>query len=349
MIRSYGGGEDMNVDYIIELFKRLGLSSSDAKIYTLLISKGPLSPSKIAEILTMHRPQVHDSLKRLSAKGLVEVLGGRPSTYRAVEPEILFKVFDKEMKEIKNRAKEVLSALKVSTKEVDYGVWMLRSYEGIMLKAESLIEKAQIDLAVCGNEEFILRMIEKLRKARERGLLVYTIVYSEKHPRRIIPTVRKFLDKIKWAISGDLMVIADSKEAVLVQRRIKDYGLYIREPVLIDYLLHDFFNRWIRGRSIKDPIVKLPRRFTIHRLALLEAKRMIEHGKKLKARIEGRLTKYDINTVIEGLIHDIILDLSTGLMHFLVKTEDGVMRVGGPDAIVEECAAYVIELEEVSS
>ncbi|RLG36357.1 MAG: hypothetical protein DRN91_08135 [Candidatus Alkanophagales archaeon] len=338
----------MSMEYVIELFKRLGLSSSDAKIYILLLSRGPLSSSKIAEMLTMHRPQVHDSIKRLSAKGLVEVLGGRPSTYRAVDPEILFKVFEKEMKDLRAKAREVLSSLEISAKEVDYGVWMLRSYEGITLKAEGLIEKAQIDLAVCGSEEFILRMIEKLRRARERGVLVYTIVYSKECPKRIIPVIKKYFDKVKWAISGDIMVIADSKEAVLVQRRIKDYGLYIREPVLIDYLLHDFFNRWVRGRTIRDSIVKLPRRFTIHRLALLEAKRMVESGKKLSVRVEGRSTKNDTYITIEGLVHDVVLDFSTGLMHFSVETKDGILRVGGPDAIVEECAAHVIELEEVT-
>ena len=332
---------------MIKLFKKLGLSSSDAKVYTMLLLKGPSSPARIAELLTMHRPQVHASLKRLAMKGLVEVLGGRPSTYKAVEPEVLLKIFDKEIGELMKKAKRELDTLKISPKELDYGVWMLRSYKGILLKAEALIEKAQIDLAVCGSEEFILRTLEKLNEARKRGVLVYIILYSGRDKIKSVPLIKKLFNKVKWAISGDIMVVADSKEAILIQRRIKDYGLYIREPVLIDYLLHDFFNRWIRGRTISDEPIQLPERFTIHRLALFEARRLLRSGKKLRARIKGRRIEQDEFRVIEGEISNVTLNFSTGLMHFVLKAGGETVKVGGPDAIAEDYAAYEIELEEV--
>jgi len=335
------------MEYVVELFKKLGLSSSDAKVYMTLLLKGPSSQTRIAELLMMHRPQVYASLKRLAMKGLVEILGGRPSIYKAVKPEILLKIFDKEMKNLIKNARRELDAIKISPKELDYGVWMLRSYKGMLLKAETLIEKAQIDLAVCGSEEFILRTLKKLNEAKKRGVLVYIIVYSGRNKIKNISTIKKLFNKVKWAISGDIMVVADSKEAVLIQRRIKDYGLYIREPVLIDYLLHDFFNRWVRGKTISDEPIQLPKRFTIHRLALLEARRLLKSGKKLRARIKGRHVEQDEFRVIKGEVSNVVLNFSTGLMHFILNTGDKIVKVGGPDAIAEDYAAYEIKLEEV--
>ena len=335
--------------HVYEFFKKMGLASVDAKVYVTLLAQGPLTVPKLSQILGMHRPQVFEAVKRLESRGMVISRGGKPAYYMAVEPEIVIKKFNEELRELEKQTLTYLKSLQTKTLESVFGVWLIKDFRVFLRKAEQIINSSKIDIAVCGSMSFIKKLLPNIKNAEEKGVMVYMIVY-EVPEEKIELDQLKDLRKVKLAISGDLMVVGDSKSGVLAQRRtwphkVPRYGLYIEEPALIDYMLHDFFYRWLRGKIIRDEKITLPARFTMHRLALLEAERLVKEGLRMKVKVEGYWVKKGVKDVVEGVLEDIVIDLSTGLMHFKVRTGSRVIRVGGPDAIVEDFASNVITLE----
>jgi len=90
----------MEANSIVELFKRMGLSGFDAKVYLKLLSKGSLNIPELAEELSSYKPQIHESLHRLLTKGLVEVSKGKPTLYRAIDPLEVLSIFREENKKL---------------------------------------------------------------------------------------------------------------------------------------------------------------------------------------------------------------------------------------------------------
>ena len=342
----------MSAKDLQDLFRCLGLTRHDAEVYAVLLMRGPLTMMGLAKELGKHRPQIYESLERLKSKGLVEASEGKPAFYRAVEPDVLIGIFDEEMRSLKERAVTYLKSLERETPPpTEYTVWMLRSYKGLVRRFRDVIRRAEIDLAVCGGPRFLRDIVGDLVSAQERGIAVYVIAY-EVPGEALDLDMLKPLRKVKVAVSGDLMVIRDSKQGVLAQRRLgprakPGYGLLIEEPALIDYLLHDFFNRWVRSKPIRDEALRLPVSFTIFRIAVLEAMKLLKGGVKLWARLEGRWVDTGKQGVLEGRVVDVVMDMTTGLVHLVVESGGARIRAGGPDAIVEEFATRKVSLEEV--
>ncbi len=338
----------VSLESLQRLFRALDLTGFDAKVYATLLAYGPLSPTQLAERLETHRPQVHATLRRLLAKGLVESSRGKPALYRAVPPNILLSIFEKEMSDIEESVKNFFKNLKVRVQPVRHGVWFFKSSRGLMERFKWAVENAQVDLAVCGDASFISKLKGLLLKAQERGVTVYVIVYEIPGISFSGEDVEGFR-KVKRAVSGDLMVVADSKIAVLAQRRtgaksMPGYGLVVEEPVLIDYLLHDYYNRWLRSKTITDEMPKLPVRFTIFRLALVEAKRLLDSGIELWGVFTGRKVGGK-KAVVEGKIVKAFTDPETGVARFIVNINGETVTMGGPDAIVEDYAVEEVLLK----
>jgi len=333
------------------LFKTLDLTNFDAKVYVTLLTLGPSSPSRLVEELASHRPQIHGSLKRLASKGLVEVYSGRPAMYRAVPPDLALSIIESELVEDLEEAKRFLGTLRPGEANEEHGVWLYKSSKGLMNRYIKTVSESQIDLLVCGDPEFIEKLHGHLLEAQDRGVLVYVIVYE-------IPGVKfqeeqiEGLKKVKRAVSGDLMVVADSNIGVLSQRRLgasvfPGYGVVVEEPVLIDYLQQDFLYRWMRSKTVVNEPVRLPVRFTMFKLALLEVQDLLASGVKIWGHFKGRWV-HDSKGEFEGEIVKTIHDLETGIAQMLVITDDGnEYTVGGPDAIVEDFAVEEVYLKRV--
>lgn len=332
------------------MFKVLGLTGFDARVYSTLLTQGPMTTNQLVEALHVHRPQLHESLSRLQNKGLVETSQGRPAFIRAAPPNVLIGLFREELGALVRSIEEALKNVKTSPQTGEHGVWFLKSWNGLRERFKWAIEKARVDLAVSGDLGFIRRLRELLLEAKGRGVTVYVMVYGlpDESPGR--EEFRGF-DKVKRSVSGDMLVVADSQTAVIAQRRMgarraPRYGLVVEEPVLIDHILHNYYHRWVRSASIVDDPVRLPARFTVFRLALLEAERLLNSGVKLWGVFSGRRLEGG-RARVEGEVIEAFVDPVTGISQFVVKSGGRRVTVGGPDAIIEDLAADEIILDRV--
>ena len=336
----------------IQLLRILGLTGLEAELYLLLLERGPLSAPEISDYLARHRPQIHVALTRLSSKGYIEELGGRPKKYRAVDPKILLDMFTKEFEGMAKKALEYMQSIAKPAPEERFGVWVVREPEVAKSRMADLFESARIDALVMGDIKFIHMLADKLERAVKRGVNVYVLSYSlgERGARFLMEDL-PFLRKLRVAISGDLVVVVDSQLGGVLKARPTlpmRHGFLIEERTLVDYLSHDFVNRWVGARVVVDEALQLPARFTFHRLALYEAKRMLLENRKLRLRAVGYEVDTGARVTIEGRVLDAVLELPAGYAHFKVDTGSGIVRVGGLDAIAEEVAGEYFELYEES-
>ncbi|MEZ0346703.1 MAG: TrmB family transcriptional regulator [Infirmifilum sp.] len=336
-----------------QLLKMLGLTGLEAELYLILLEKGPLSAPEISDYLVRHRPQIHVALTRLSSKGYIEELGGRPKKYRAVDPQLLLNMFMRDLDAMAKRALEYMRSISKPSVEERFGVWVIREPEVAKNRMAEMLDEAKIDALVMGDIRFIHLLSGKIEETIKRGISVYVLSYAvgERGAKFIVEDM-PFLKKLRVAISGDIVVIVDSTLGGVLKARPTlpmKHGFLIEERTLIDYLSHDYVNRWVSARVIVDEKYDFPLKFTFHRMALYEARRLLLENKKLRLKAVGYEVDTGSRVTVEGRITDAVLDLPAGYAHFKVDIGNSIVRVGGLDAIVEEVAGEYFEITEENS
>jgi len=337
---------------VLELFRILGAGRLGARIYCTLLSSGQMTLSRLSEETGIVAPQLHQYLKKLETLGLVEVSRGKPNVYRSVSPDVLEAVYKEKLERVRRRALEKLRSMprRAQADKKSFGVFVIRSWRTFRARVLEEIGRASYDILMCGDSAFMKEYWDELEKKEKGGVNIFVILYEVPG----IPVDEKAVrvSKVRKAVSGDIMAIVDSRVALIAQRRVgprdaPEYGLAVEEPVLIDYLEHEFFHRWLRSEELRDSPLRLPSTFTVLRLALLEVERLLSEGKRLKATVYGRFVGTKNETVLEGLVAGVTLDGKRGIAHLVLETPAGTVRVGGPDAILEEFAAYRVEVREI--
>lgn len=84
----------MKKPFTKSILEKIGFSSEENTVYTLLLSSGPLSPSDIVRKTSIHRPAVYKILEKLLENGLVAVMPkGKLKVYVAESPDRIEKLF----------------------------------------------------------------------------------------------------------------------------------------------------------------------------------------------------------------------------------------------------------------
>lgn len=79
----------------VELFKELGMTSNEAKVYLALLKSRSAQAGRITKISGIHRRNVYDALERLIQKGLVSVINkGKHKIFVAEPPERILKILE---------------------------------------------------------------------------------------------------------------------------------------------------------------------------------------------------------------------------------------------------------------
>jgi len=337
-----------------QLFSILGVSRFGCEMYLRLLLEGPLSLSELSERLGAKTSQIYYYIKELASKGLVEISRGRPALYRAISPSILEKLYLEKLEFVRDTVLKRLKTIvpverKIASEEPL--VYTVKNWKTFLLRAREVAYNATVNLIVCGDFEFVNYLGEIAELKEREGVNTYILLYEVPGITIDYSNLPR-VGKLRKYVSGDLVVIADSRVAVVSQRRRgisenPSYGLVIEEPVIIDHIEQDFFYRWIRSEIIRDEPVKLPTSFTVLRLAIYEAQKLRQAKCKIRVLVYGRYVRSGVNCIIEGDLLDSVLEDSRGVAQFIIKVNGNNITVGSQDAIIEDIAASRVELRGV--
>ena len=94
----------MSLERVLEILAALGLSKTDAEVYTLIAIKGPIEAREIAATLCIERKRFYTTIKKLADSGLIRITS-KPSAYlTAVDLE---KVLDSYLRLRKEAAQDL--------------------------------------------------------------------------------------------------------------------------------------------------------------------------------------------------------------------------------------------------
>src|SRR3989344_9505212 len=94
------------------ILKRIGLTNSEIRIYTILLSLGATSAGKIVEETSMYRKNLYDALNKLIEKGLVTyIIENKAKVFQAKDPDNLLRYLEERKVEIDEEKKEVAMIL----------------------------------------------------------------------------------------------------------------------------------------------------------------------------------------------------------------------------------------------
>ena len=329
-----------------------GLTRAEARTYITLLSLGEATTSVVAHKIGLHVSQIYGILEKLERKGFVVKQPGRPVVYRAIEPGVVLSRIVKEMDSKKDRLIKQLSSIMQKEHKAEVPpIWVVRGSGKIVSSARDIVDKASIDILLSTNLVIFESLIDRLRKARERGVNIFLLLFPYKMPDNMLKTATS-LGRVRLYKKSDFILISDSSYCLYVQHAIlntlreRGYAILTEEPSLVDLFMHNFINRWSSSQPVNDTVDPslFPSTYTCHRLALSDIKWLLDHGFKVMVEVRGRDTRRNKERVISGVVREVTMDAEEGRYNLLIESRGGLIRAGGIDAYAEDVAAKVIKV-----
>jgi sugar-specific transcriptional regulator TrmB len=187
--------------------QQMGLSHQEAVLYSCLVALGPSSARHVSESARMPREDSYRTLKRLEARGLVQVELGNPSIFVAVDPRTAVRSFvgsiERRSDELKEKAYELgvwLESIKDTASRGEVGPVNHESAvrilwgQQVFLELEKALKKCDEHYEGVLSPAAFLRspnfgVVEMLASASSRGVMVRVI--TEETPQTI-EAVRRY-------------------------------------------------------------------------------------------------------------------------------------------------------------
>jgi sugar-specific transcriptional regulator TrmB len=143
---------------LIISLREFGLTEYESKIYLKLSSRSAVSASELSRVSGVPYTKVYSVLSSLSRKGLVEIMRGKPSVYKTVDPE-------KALRALKDG-----KIAKVS-KAYEEAVYSLRKIRSSKLKTDDQEHGASWN--IIGKRNVINKLLEEMSGANRIVKIVF--------------------------------------------------------------------------------------------------------------------------------------------------------------------------------
>jgi sugar-specific transcriptional regulator TrmB len=158
----------------------LGFSQYEAQAYVGLLGREPLTGYALANVTGIPQPKVYETLRRLTAKGVVAALEGEPARYLAVPADqLLAGLEDSFQQRLAGAHRELAAATQASGAGAYRVLRALTSWEAIEERAVGVIDGSRRHVYVsvnCPEPQLIAAAIER---ADGRGVVCDVLHFGE--------------------------------------------------------------------------------------------------------------------------------------------------------------------------
>ncbi len=207
----------MNDSFINKLVK-LGFSEYEAKAYTALLSKSPVSGYELAKLSSVPRSMIYEVVGKLTARGAAMLLRTGGSTkYAPVPADEFLDQLHREHEALVDSLKSDLPSF-AAVPDLDY-VWNIEGHENIIARAKEMIEQAQsqVYLALLPATFPDLQLV--LTEAIQRGVRV--VVYTTGDldlPNGQVVVAHVAEETLEQARGLGLILVIDGEEVLIGER-----------------------------------------------------------------------------------------------------------------------------------
>jgi len=178
---------------IQEYLRDVGLSKNEAKIYQMLLGRGPSLVGEISLKTKIHRRNVYDSIEKLKEKGFVSwTIKNNRKYFEAVNPKRILDIFEEKKEKIKSIIPQLMKKQKFLDSE------NVRVYTGI--EGRKIIFE---DKLKCKGEQLVLGAHEPSKRISRYIKLYHKKRTAKKiHLKMLYPSneikAAKFFSKLKY-------------------------------------------------------------------------------------------------------------------------------------------------------
>jgi len=258
-----------------ELLKSFGLSSYEIEVYGALLKVERAKVKDIVKMVSVPRPMIYMTLKKLVNKGMCIENKGKVSHYSAVAPSVAFQDIlqkEKEMLQTKIRGINELNRIYKKKKKTEVPFEFIQVLKGPQIKefVRKSVNEAKKEILVYfkfpteKNKKELGDATKLEIKALRKGIKVRCLYDAESlNNGRILPYVRKLLNQgengrvIKFLPMN--MLIADDKVATfsLSHHGETDFTVFVlNHPALISVMKNGFEYLWTKGIDINKFLTK---------------------------------------------------------------------------------------------
>ncbi len=166
------------VEDLLPLFKGLGITEYEAKVYLSLLTKHPSSAYTISQISMVPHSRVYEVTRRLISRGFVVSTGTKPEMFSPLSPDELVQKLEKEYQGYTSELEDKLAAFEFHS---DFDpVWNLSDVEEVYETTVRIIKEAQQTVYIGIWEQDLEKIEEHLRAAENRGVNVFILLYGKR-------------------------------------------------------------------------------------------------------------------------------------------------------------------------
>ncbi len=245
------------------LLERLGLTEYESKTLSTLFKLKEAEAPDISRIAQVPKTRVYDVLDKLTEKGLVIEISGRPKNYRVVEPskaiDLLVETKKFELKDLESQAFDLKKKLSSSDKmEDEKGEKIMKVKDKLdfdKILAQEL-EKAKTSVhgfSDLRDENVILK--DAIEKAKNRNVSIKILNHSPTELSKRY--ARDGTIELKHCDHGLNAYIIDGKKVVMALSDFKKekpeyhFTIWNEHKPIVNALQHYFDKNWAECKSVK--------------------------------------------------------------------------------------------------
>ena len=158
-----------------DALRDLGFSDMEARTYLALVQHGPQSGYALAKTIAKANSNTYTALEGLERRGAVVASDGTPRTYRAVPPDNLLDVLERDFQEQQERARRELATL--SHAAADDESYRLQRPDQVLDCARSLLDRSEKVALVDAFPDALQSLRDEIESATNRGVTVVVKAY----------------------------------------------------------------------------------------------------------------------------------------------------------------------------
>jgi sugar-specific transcriptional regulator TrmB len=344
---------DSNPEQLLDqLVSTVDLTEYEIVAYLTVIEHGSITATKIAELTSVPKPRIYDTLRTLDKKDLIELRESRPMRAVARDPEEVFgsvaDTLDALTGALKNRY--------TTPSRDNEAAYLIRSKNSIRRRFRAVLESAEYELVVACTPDLLRECREVLDAAVDSNTAVDIVLSPadaapdpETFPYETVATNARG----RFGCTTPILAIADGNYAIFSTPRVFDtehddqYAIVVNRSEL-SFLLYGFFET-ILWSTAEVPLCQaeyddgLPKKYASVRRCVQDINQLDE---PLRADIEGRRVPTGERVSVAGRVMEANISPDRTVASIAIETDDGErLTVGGRVAAYEDIEAHLIRLE----
>ncbi len=330
---------------VLTMLTRLGFTKYEVLTYWVLLVHGPSTAKEISERSGIPYNRVYDTIASLKSRGFVSEIEGSPRVYVAFSPSISFMKFKKEVDEIRQKLDEELKKVKVK-KEERPGIWRTKDLEEAVEMVRESINESQYEIILVAPEKFLEKLESSIKTALKKGVTV-SLYTEEKIMLSTLSGIGNLFVR-KFHKLNHFIGMFDGKEVIDIQ----NIGFRPRNPPSfkatypeIIFSQYSFIREAFKESTLILEEIKRSNdlRFftTFHAVDVI--RRHINNNSIFAEIIAKNLTTGDLEE-LRGRVVGYTVGLEEGIDSFDLETDEGIVKIGGMFAVLEEYETTKIRL-----